>query len=326
MNSWLTRLKHLLSAASAKADSAYKKSQAAVFEPTDHKVLCVGPAQLHNMAYRQWGDPNNPRVLICVHGLTRNARDFDYFAKRMSEHYRVICPDVVGRGQSDWLDDGANYIMPTYVADMLTLIARLNVRTVDWVGTSMGGLIGMMIASYPSHPIGKLVLNDIGAEITPQSLRRIAKHVGRAPRFNSLDEAVEYIKTLNSTFGLHTEEQWQHLAEHSIKPDGENGFVMRYDPKIGDAFRLGTPLAGVVLWQIYDAITSPTLVLRGEQSDLLTEQVLNKMTLRGPRARAVQIPNVGHAPTLMHAEQVDIVEQFLLEPKEEVEFYGEGLS
>ncbi|MFT4171665.1 MAG: alpha/beta hydrolase [Rhodocyclaceae bacterium] len=265
------------------------------------------------MAYVEWGDPRNTRVLMCVHGLTRNGRDFDFLARALARDYRVVCPDIVGRGDSDWLRVKMDYAVPLYVADVVTLLARLNVDTVDWVGTSMGGLIGMALASQPATPIKRLVLNDVGPVISGQALWRIGEYVGRAPQFASFAEAEQYIRAVSASFGRLSDAQWQHLTEHSIRSTG-GGFRMAYDPGIGDAFRLSPALAvsDIVVWPTYDLIRCPTLVIRGAESDLLSADTVEEMTRRGPHAESVTVPEVGHAPTLMDEPQIGIVKRFLL--------------
>jgi len=278
----------------------------------ERSVQCIGPHGLHRMAYTEWGDPANPHVVVCVHGLTRNGRDFDFLAQALADEFRVVCPDVVGRGRSDWLGVKADYGFPLYVADMITLIARLDVEKVQWVGTSMGGIIGMLIASQPHTPISRLVLNDVGPVITAASLRRIGQYVGTAPKFASMAEAEAYIRTVSEPFGKLTDAQWRHLTVHSVRPV-EGGFAMIYDPAIGDAFRLNPLVMDVDLWQVYDAISCPTLAIRGAQSDLLEPSVHRAMAERGPRARIVEIEDVGHAPMLMDPAQIGLVRDFLLE-------------
>ncbi len=280
--------------------------------PRAHSVQCCGPHGLHRMHYLEWGDPANPRVLVCVHGLTRNARDFDDLARALAGHYRVICPDVAGRGKSDWLAVKADYQFPTYVADMFTLLARLDVETVDWVGTSMGGLIGMLIASLPGNPIRKLVLNDVGPLITAQSLRRIGEYVGKAPVFPDRAAAEAYIRAVSAPFGQLTDAQWAQLTDSSIRQT-DAGWAMAYDPGIGDAFRQAPVVLDVDLWPVYDSIRCPVLLVRGAESDLLLDETARRMTERGPQARRVDIPGVGHAPTLMDEAQIAPVRSFLLE-------------
>jgi pimeloyl-ACP methyl ester carboxylesterase len=278
----------------------------------ERTVQCLGPHGLHRMAYTEWGDPSNRKVLICAHGLTRNGRDFDFLAQAMLDEYRVVCPDVVGRGRSDWLGVKSDYGFPLYVSDMVTLIARLDAKVVHWVGTSMGGIIGMLLAGMPHTPISRLVLNDVGPVITAASLRRIGEYVGRAPKFATMKEAEAWIRTVGAPFGALTDAQWEHLTRYSVRPV-EGGFVMVYDPGIGDVFR-NTPIVGNVdLWDAYRAVRCPTLAMRGAESDLLEHETLLQMAETGPRARIVEIAGVGHAPMFMDPAQIELVRNFLLE-------------
>jgi pimeloyl-ACP methyl ester carboxylesterase len=265
------------------------------------------------MAYTEWGDRQNPRVLVCVHGLTRNGRDFDALAEAMSTHYRVICPDVVGRGQSSRLRDPAGYGVPQYLADMVTLIARLGVDRVDWVGTSMGGLIGMALAAQEGTPIGKMLLNDVGPLITLDSLKRIAAYVGMDPTWPTFDEALAYVKLISAPFGPLTEAQWWHLTETSVaqRTDGRWGFL--YDPQIAASFKASFADQDINLWPFYGLIKCPTLVMRGAESDLLTRETWQQMGEYGPRAKLVEVPGVGHAPMFLNDEQISIARDFLLQ-------------
>lgn len=277
-----------------------------------NSVQCSSPSGLHRMAYTEWGAPDNPRVLVCVHGLTRNARDFDRLAGALAQHYRVICPDVVGRGQSGHLKNPAFYSVPQYVADMVTLIARLNVQTVHWVGTSMGGLIGMALASMENTPIRKLLLNDVGPLITLESLQRIATYVGTDPTWATFDEALNFVKLVSTPFGLLTEADWMHLTEHSIsqRSDGRWGFL--YDPAIASPFKATFADKDIDLWPVYELIKCPTLVMRGAESDLLKHETWLEMGERGPRAKLAEIQGVGHAPMFMTDEQISLARDFLL--------------
>jgi pimeloyl-ACP methyl ester carboxylesterase len=275
-------------------------------------VRCASPKGLHRIAYQDWGEAANERVLVCVHGLTRCARDFDTLASALAGHYRVVCPDVAGRGDSDWLADPMLYQLPQYVADMVTLIARLDVESVHWVGTSMGGLIGMALASMPGSPVARLVINDAGPVITRASLERIATYVGGAPIFPSLEAAEQYVRAVSAPFGPHSDAQWRFLTEVVLRPNPGGGFRMHYDPAIAQPFRATLPEKDLELWPMWDAIRCPTLVLRGEHSDLLARETCSRMAERGPKARVLEIPGIGHAPTLMFDEQVAVVREFLL--------------
>jgi len=337
-----------------------------MIEPTLNYVLCPGaasaagplggalaspPAQ-HRMAYWEWngtGNPAHPHVVVCVHGLTRQGRDFDTLARALSRHARVICPDVVGRGQSDWLADPVAYQIPQYAADMLALLGQLQqqapVQTLDWVGTSMGGLIGMALCGQPglgvpdepraseqtsataigslwplAVPVRRLVLNDVGPAIEWLALQRIGQYLGAPVRFDSLQQAADAMWVISSSFGPHTPEQWLELSRPMVRALPGGGLALHYDPAIAQAFGTMTPEASAAgalqLWQLYDRIQARTLLLRGAQSDLLAPETAEAMTRCGPRAKLVEFGRVGHAPTLMAPDQVSVVTDFLLAPEE----------
>lgn len=277
-------------------------------------VQCLGACGLHRMAYWEWGDPANTKVLVCVHGLSRQGRDFDTLAAALCDEYRVVCPDVVGRGRSGWLKNPAGYAIPAYVADMVTLLARLEAEVVHWVGTSMGGLIGMGLAALPESPVSRLVLNDVGPRIEYASLQRIGQYLGVPMHWPSVDEAADALWAISQGFGPHSREQWLALTRPQLVPDGD-GFKSHYDPAIALPFRAVTPevaAAGeAALWASYDALRCPTLLLRGAQSDLLSAETAQAMTQRGPQARLVTLDGVGHAPTLVQPDQVRLVSEFL---------------
>jgi pimeloyl-ACP methyl ester carboxylesterase len=275
-------------------------------------VQCASPKGLHRVAYLEWGDPRNERVLVCVHGLTRCARDFDRLAAALSDRYRVICPDIAGRGESQWLADPMLYQIPQYVADMVTLIARLDVENVHWLGTSMGGLIGMALAAQKGTPIARLVINDAGPVVSKVSLVRIATYVGLAPGFPDMATAEKYIRAVIANFGPHSDAEWRFLAEVVLRKNPDGSFRVHYDPRIALPFRATMPEKDMELWPLWDAIHCPTLVLRGALSDLLTKETVEKMAGRGPKANVVELPGIGHAPTLMHDDQIRIVRDFLL--------------
>ena len=288
---------------------------AASTDPRLHAVQCLAPEGLHRMAYWEWGEAANPKVLVCVHGLSRQGRDFDSLARALCAQYRVVCPDVVGRGRSDWLKSPASYAIPTYVADMVTLLARLDATEVHWVGTSMGGLIGLGLAALPDSPISRLVLNDVGPAIEYAALARIGSYLGQPAHWATLEEAADALLAISRGFGPHSREEWLALTRPQLLADGD-GFKSHYDPAIAVPFRAVTPeLAAAgegVLWQAYDALKIPTLVLRGTESDLLARATAQAMAQRGPRARVAEFAGVGHAPTLVHADQIAVVRDFLL--------------
>ena len=279
----------------------------------ERTVQCASPSGLHRMAYSEWGKPENPKVLICVHGLSRNGRDFDALASALSADYRVVCPDVVGRGRSDWLRDAANYGIAQYVADMMLLIARLDVETVHWLGTSMGGLIGMVLASLEGTPISRLLLNDVGPVISAESIKRIGDYIGRAPKFDSFADAEKYIRLVSAPFGALTDAQWRQLTESSVCQNACGRWEMRFDAAgIAESFRRATTVGEIDLWPIYDRIRCPTLVVRGAQSDLLSRETVQLMASRGPRPEVVEVPGVGHAPMFMEEGQIGIARRFFL--------------
>lgn len=271
-------------------------------------VRCLDPHGFHWMRYVEWGERDNPKVLVCVHGLTRNGRDFDYLAERLAADYRVICPDVVGRGRSDWLRDPADYTYPVYCQDLATLVAASGAEAVDWVGTSMGGIIGMLVAGFPGSPVRKLVINDVGCFIPRAALARIAEYVGRSPIFPSLDEMEAAIR-LVSPFGPLTADQWRHLTLHSAEP-AEGGWRLRYDPGIARNFRAQEP-ADVDLRPFWGLVRGPVLVVRGEHSDLLLPETFEEMRQR-PGTESLLVPDTGHAPMFMDEGLVGAVRRFLL--------------
>jgi pimeloyl-ACP methyl ester carboxylesterase len=280
--------------------------------PIQRRVQCASPAGLHRMAYYEWGRADNPRVLVCVHGLGRCARDFDNLARALSAHYRVVCPDVAGRGDSDWLADPMLYGVPQYVADMVTLVARLDVEQVHWVGTSMGGLIGMALAAQQGTPITRLVLNEAGPVIAKASLERIATYFGKVPPLPSFEAAEQMVRVVSAPFGPHTDDEWRFLTEVVVRKTADGAWRMHYDPRIAEPFRQLITDKDVETWPVYDAVRCPTLLIRGAQSDLLSRETAEQMTQRGPKAKLVELPGIGHAPTLLHEDQIALVREFLL--------------
>ncbi|MEO8486178.1 MAG: alpha/beta hydrolase [Betaproteobacteria bacterium] len=275
-------------------------------------VECLAGGGLHRVAYREWGDPANPRVVVCVHALTRNARDFGPMARALAGRHRVVAPDMPGRGQSDRLADPMLYQVPTYVADAVTLLARLDVERVDWVGISLGALMGMAIASMDRTPIRRMVVSDAGPVLARAALERIASYVGVAMSFPTHDAAFQAIRAISEPFGPHSDAEWRFLVDNVLvqRPDGT--WTLHYDPAIAIPFREGLKVPGDVdLWRLWDAIRAPTLVLRGERSDLLSADTARQMTLRGPKAELVTLTGVGHAPTLVPAAQIELVRAFL---------------
>ncbi|WP_258769533.1 alpha/beta fold hydrolase [Bradyrhizobium arachidis] len=277
-------------------------------------VLGLSPSGFHRLAYADWGPLDDKRPIVCVHGLTRQGRDFDHLAERLvAAGRRVICPDLPGRGRSGWIGNPDHYALPQYCADMNALIARLGVTEVDWVGTSLGGLIGMIMAGFSGSIVRKLVINDIGPFVSSTGLQRIGKYIGNTPPlFKTIEEAEMYFRTVLAPYGKLDDAHWRHLTTHSVGWDDiRQGHTLLYDPAIAKGFRLPwfQPLN---LWTYWEAIKVPMLVLRGKQSDLLSFDLAAEMRKRNPKANVFQFDDCGHVPPLMAAEQIDVVAQFLL--------------
>jgi pimeloyl-ACP methyl ester carboxylesterase len=295
-------------------------------------VTCPHPEGQHRMAYWRWGDAGARRVVVCVHGLTRQGRDFDRLAQallaRSLEPLQIICPDVAGRGRSEWLVEPALYQIPQYAGDMLAMLAQIQqqlgadkpLQTLDWVGTSMGGLIGLVLAGQPSLPlpcpVRRLVLNDVGPAITWSSVQRMQAYVGQYGHYRDLDEAAAALWDLSQGFGPVLPEVWREMSLHMTRAAADGQMTLHYDPAIGvpvRALTAETAAAGeAMLWALYDQIQAQTLLIRGQDSDLLTPETANQMTQRGPRAQLVTWPGCGHAPTLTGEDQMEVVTQFLL--------------
>ncbi|MEZ5648271.1 MAG: alpha/beta hydrolase [Alphaproteobacteria bacterium] len=283
------------------------------------QCLSLGPAGFHTLAYVEWGQREAMRTIICAHGLTRNARDFDWLAASLGkiENWRIICPDVVGRGRSDHLAPTAihAYNYPQYLFDAATLLAHLNARYVDWIGTSMGGLIGMFLAAYPGTPIQRLVLNDVGPFIPKQAIERIQRYIGDANQsFLSIEAVEKYLRQIYAPFGELTDAQWRHMAIHSAR-ETSKGYILAYDPNIGTALG-ATQIQDVDLWSVWEQINCPILLIHGVKSDLLLSQTVREMLARGPGAKGLvevlEVREAGHAPALRNDEQINAIQNWLL--------------
>ena len=307
-------------------------------EPRFNHFLALGPHGFHRVAYTEWGDPRGQHIVLCVHGLTRNARDFDELAEHLAGRgCRVVCMDVVGRGDSDWFEHKEDYGFAQYLSDAAALLARVTApphkvsllrrlqgasvgQRIDWVGTSMGGLIGMMLAAKPDSPIRRLVLNDVGALIPWSALFRMKGYITRGRSFANEAEVEAYLREVCAPFGPLTAEQWRHLARHSARHVNSH-YELRYDPAIGEGlhghidpeFPIGPDLMrGIDLWNVWSKVQCPTLVLRGQLSEVLLPATLAEMRSRKPDLEIAEFPGVGHAPALMSDEQIRVVKQFLL--------------
>jgi pimeloyl-ACP methyl ester carboxylesterase len=263
----------------------------------------------HRVVYYEWGDAANPRVVICVHGLGRNGRDFDVLAEALAPTHRVLAVDMPGRGDSDWLADPNDYVFPTYLTTLTALIARSGAATVDWVGTSMGGLLGITAAALPKAPVSRLVVNDVGPTIETVALERIGSYFGMDPTFATYTEIEAYIRSISAPFGALTDAQWEHVTRTNVRQRANGRWGAAYDPGIALPFRVEP--APVNLWPLWDAIRCPTLLLRGAQSDLLSAATAAEMSSRGPKPAVVEFAGVGHAPTLLTPDQCGVVIRFL---------------
>jgi pimeloyl-ACP methyl ester carboxylesterase len=304
-------------------------------------LLSLSRGGFHRIAYLDWGRVHHQHVVICVHGLARNSRDFDFLASELARDCRVVCPDVVGRGESEWLADKGDYRFSTYLADAAALLARVSApaplpffaalrgaspaarASVDWVGTSMGGLIGMLLAAKPGSPIRRLVLNDVGPFIAWNSLFRLKGYVGADRAFRSMPEVEAWTREACASFGRLTDAQWRHLAEHSVRREASGELRLRYDPGIAQTLRghadpefpMGPNfLAGIDLWGVWAQVRCPVLVLRGANSDVLAPATLARMRDSKPDLQIAEFDGVGHAPALMSPDQIGVLRRFLLEP------------
>ena len=268
-------------------------------------VLGVSKGGFHRIAYVEWGDPRSLRVAVCVHGLSRQGRDFDVLAAALAaKGWRVICPDLPGRGKSGWLPDPDEYTLPQYAMDLTVLIARLGVEKVDWIGTSLGGLIGIVMAGQPNAPINRLVMNDVGPFLPWQALQRLGMSVRNTPdTFPTLAAATAYLRTRLANFGALTDEQWLHLTRHSLTQAPNGTWRRLSDPNITAAFKPGW-FFNLSLWTYWDTISCPVLVLRGAESDVLLPATVAEMKRRGPGVEAVEFPDCGHAPALLDPSHI----------------------
>ena len=281
-----------------------------MLEPHRRSFRSLSAHGFHEVVYRDWGHPDSSRVVVCVHGLTRNGRDFDTLAAALADRFRVLCPDMPGRGESEWLPDANDYAFPTYLTTLTALLAHARVDRVAWIGTSMGGLLGMILAAQRASPIERLVVNDIGPVIEPPALARISGYVGLAPTFATFADLEAHIREVSAPFGALTDAQWHQLATTTSRRGADGRWQLNYDPGIAVPFRSSASASGD-LWAIWDAIGCPTLLLRGAQSDLLSAATAAAMRARGPAPRLIEFAAVGHAPMLLAPEQIAPVTDFL---------------
>ena len=296
------------------ADTLLRAEAAEVVEegPSRGGVLGISKRGFHRIAYAEWGAANAERVTLCVHGLTRQGRDFDLLAAALTARgSRVLCPDLPGRGRSGRLADPAEYALPQYCMDMTAVLAASGAAEVDWVGTSLGGLIGILLAGQPNSPVRRLVINDIGPFVPWSALYRIGSYLRAKPEsFPTYEAAERYHRKTLAPFGQLTDAQWRHITEHGVRRDAEGRYHLLTDPGIGCAFQSGL-LYNLNIWNYWDNIRCPVLVLRGAESDFLLPSTAEEMTRRGPEAELVELPGIGHAPALLDASQVDLVADWL---------------
>lgn len=275
----------------------------------------------HRMYYREYGQETAANTLVCVHGLTRNSCDFHFLAEALKNKHRVVAPDVVGRGKSDHLKDPQNYGYEQYLSDMNALLQRLNVEKVDWLGTSMGGLFGIIMAAQPKNPIKRLILNDIGPFVPAGAIARIKMYASTEIVFDSLEQADETLKATYAPFGPMSPEQWEYLLKHSITKT-KDGYTLAYDPQATgvvegsaedrrDKMVEDNTIGDVTFWEFWDKITCPVLVINGRDSDILPPPVVKEMQSRGPKFDHVYIEEAGHAPSLMPKDQIAHIEEWL---------------
>lgn len=277
--------------------------------PRTLEFRSLSPHGFHRVVYYEWGDTLNPRVVICVHGVGRNGHDFDVIGEALAPTHRVLAVDMPGRGNSDWLANPEDYIFPTYLATLTALIARSGAADVDWIGTSMGGLLGIVVAAQPKTPLRRLVVNDVGPQIEPAALARIGGYFGQDPTFATFPEIEAYIREISAPFGPLTDPQWEFMTRTNVRQRADGRWGLAYDPGIAVPFRKSPSPPD--LWPVWVAITCPTLVLRGAQSDLLSRAVADQMAARGPKPRVIEFAGVGHAPMLLTPDQYLPVVEFL---------------
>ena len=280
--------------------------------PRERHLRSLSPHGFHRVVYYEWGEHNNPDVVVCVHGIGRNGRDFDVLAEALASTHRVLAPDMPGRGKSEWLRNPLDYIAPTYLTTLTALICASGAEDVTWVGTSMGALLGIMAASLPETPVKRLVVNDAGPVLDPVAIARIGQYFGTDPTFATYEELAAYVRTISAPFGPLTDEQWEHVTRTNARKRDDGTWGVGYDPAIALPFRAQPTAAN--LWPLWDAIRCPTLVLRGALSDLLASETAREMTERGPKPRVIEFAGVGHAPMLLARDQIDAVVDFVRSP------------
>ncbi len=273
-------------------------------------VSCLSPIGFHSMAYTEWGD-NKSRSILCVHGLTRNGRDFDQLAMTLSSDHRIVCPDLIGRGNSTWFGTSHLYNQAQYMADIAALMARMDVPNLIWIGTSLGGILGMHLAGLPNTPIKALVLNDIGAEIGHAGLIRIGKYGKPPQKFASLQEVEQYLRKAYKDSDNLSDELWHYTTEHNVKKQPDGSYILAYDPHIFSNPFMKFIFFDIKLWHLWEKIKCPVLVIRGGTSDILLRDTTDRMQTTGPKTEVHEVANCGHAPMLKTPDQIAIITTWL---------------
>jgi len=275
--------------------------------------LGLGSAGFHRLHACDWGPQDSERVVVCAHGYSGNARDFDVLARALAKKHRVVCPDVAGRGESGWLATSLEYNFPQFLSDMNALLARLGGREVDWVGTSMGGLLGMLLAAQPNTPIRRLVMNDVGAFLPMPALEHISRNLDAPENFQSLEKVEAHLRKTRGEWGRIGDAEWREMAKHHAR-ETEDGWRLHYDPAIARVMRPLPFAPGLFFWDAWQKVSCPVLMIRGENSTVFPRLVAEAMRVRRADARLEEIPGCGHAPSLMAPNQIELVGDFLEAP------------
>lgn len=278
----------------------------------------------HRLAYTEWGDKDNPAVVVCAHALTRNSRDFDYLARTLQKTYRVICPDFLGHGKSDYVGNARVYHFSQYMNDMVALLARIDAQEIHWVGTSLGGIIGMMLAAQPHSPLQSLIVNDVGMIVPGPALQRMATYARNEHGFSSMEDAKSYFQTVLSPIGTLDSEKWTHITKYGTLASADGSLRLAHDPAIGEDF-INQPIPTLHLESYWQSLHCPILILHGDHSDFLPPEIIRKMLYFQPDAQVISLPGCGHAPSLMEATQIDLIDTWLQGLKSDVS-QNEGLA
>ena len=273
----------------------------------DKRFKALAGTRFVDIAYREWGAADNPRVAVCVHGLSRSRLDFDDLAAALAKDWRVFAVDMPGRGASAWLDDKSLYGYPLYEQVCAGLLAVTGAEDVAWIGTSMGGILGMRLASRPGAPISRLVLNDIGPFIPAEGRRHNQADFGKDPRFASEADGIAHVRKTRSVFGPFDDKDWEKFGRDSLRRLDDGQWTLHYDPGLATA----APITDTDMWALWPGVRVPTLVVWGLESKILNAATVDRMAKSGPRAEVFPVPGVGHCPGLTTADQIEAVASFI---------------